>query len=131
MTAPIAPTETPIEVVQGQTFNMRVTWTDNQATPQPISLSGRRSVMQIRTKRSYTGTLMADLASDGTDPALTNEPSGATGQVQIRIPATVTALLTKTTYYYDLFTISESDVTDAVRLVFGAVTVSPSVSNPT
>lgn len=125
MTTPLAPIATDIEVIQGATFKMRVTWNDDQATPQPISLANYRAHMQIRSKTGGTGAILAELSSD--DDSLTKEPDGLVGAIDVRVSALVTATLKKKCYY-DLFVINMSDPTDAVRLVYGSVTVSLSAT---
>lgn len=123
-----APTETDIDIVQGQTFTMQVTWADESTDPAtPISLSGYHAHMQVRLKAGAVGTPMLDLSSTGTDPALTLEPNGQTGVVAVRIPATATATLTKNCAY-DLFVVSTTDPTEATRLVFGKITIYKSVT---
>lgn len=123
-----APTETDIDVVQGQTFTMQVTWANESTDPAtPISLSGYHAHMQVRTKAGATGTALLDLSSIGSNPALTIEPNGQTGVVAVRIGAVDTAALTKSCAY-DLFVVSTADPTEAVRLVFGKITLYKSVT---
>lgn len=123
------PVATPIAVVQGATFTMQVTWTDASTDPAtPISLDGYRALMQIRLRAGVTGTPLISLSSEGTSPALTLEPNQHTGVIKIRIGANNTRLLKKATYHYDLFVINKDDDTEAIRLVFGPVNVSKSVS---
>lgn len=121
------PTESDIVVSQGATFSMRVTWNDQQATPQPISLAGYRAYLQIRSKRGGTGAVIASLSSEGSNPALTLEPesngSPLIGVVDVRMGADVTRLIRKNAFY-DLFVVLASDYTAAVRLVYGQVIVS-------
>lgn len=113
-------------IVQNATFTMRVTWTDS-VTSNPISLANYFAHMQVRSKVGATGTPLLDLSSEGTAPALIIEPGGATGEIDIRIPATGTATLTKNCVY-DLFVINKTDPTDATRLVKGAITLDKSVT---
>lgn len=121
-------TSVPIEIIQGQTFRMNVTWADATTDPAtPLSLTGYRAHMQIRSKAGASGTPLVDLSSIGVNPQLAIEPNSATGVVGIRIGADVTATLTKNCAY-DLFIIRLDDVTEAVRLVAGAVTINKSVS---
>lgn len=130
-------TSTPIEIVQGATYSMAVTWTDGATPPTPKSLSGYWAHMQIRTKLGSPGTLLIDLSSlpTATDttpipPAITLEPDDQIGVVDIRISAELTAKLTKPAVY-DLFLIKSDDPTEAVRLLSGSVTVDRSVTvNP-
>lgn len=126
MTTPVPPTQTDVEVVQGGTFSMRVMWTDNQATPQPISLANYNAIMMIRSKRSRTAPLLATL--DSSQTALHLEPGGLTGAIDVRLGADITGLMVKPTYYYDLFVVNNTDPTEATRLVVGSMTISPSVT---
>lgn len=122
------PVATDIDVVQGATFTMQVTWADaSQATPVPISLQGYRAHMQVRSKQGGVGTPLLDLSSLNPSPALTLEPSSQTGVIDVRISALDTAKLKKDCFY-DLFVINASDPTQAVRLVFGQITVWKSVT---
>lgn len=129
MTTPIVPTPDDIEVIQGATYKMRVTWNDDQATPQPISLTGWRAHMQIRAKRGGTGTLLANLSSDvvSDDGSLTLEPESLTGTIDVKVSALMTAKLKKSAFY-DLFVIKTDDPTEAVRLVYGTVDISTSAT---
>lgn len=127
MTSPVAPTPTDIVVVQGATYTMRVTWTDQQATPQPISLANYRAFMQVRSRRGGTGALLISLSSEGATPQLTLEPAGLTGVVDVRIPADLTRTLRRDAQY-DLFVVRRDDITEAFRLLFGAVVVDTSAS---
>lgn len=121
------PTPTDIDVVQRQTFTMRVVWRTSAATPVPISLANYRAHMQVRTKPGGAGVPIIDLSSLGTSPGLIREPSGDIGAIIVRIPATLTALITKNCFY-DLFIINATDPTDATRLIYGAITISKSVT---
>lgn len=123
-----APTATNIDIIQGQTFGMQVTWADSTTSPPtPIPLTNYRAHMQIRSKPGAVGTPLVELSSVGTSPALTIEPNGSIGVVEVRIPATTTAILAKNCSY-DLFVINSSDPTEATRLVYGTVTVYKSVT---
>ena len=122
--------ETDIEVVQGATFTMAVTWTDNATPPNPNSLAGYRAHMQVRRRAASTGTPLLDLASTGSSPSLTLEPNGQTGVVVVRMSALDTATLRKDSYY-DLFLVEVADPTNAIRLVAGALNLDLSVTfNP-
>ena len=123
-----APVETDLDVIQGATYSMTVTWSDTSQSPAvPISLANYRAHMQVRSKQSTTAPLLLDLASDGTSPSLTLEPGGQTGVISVRIGATDTAKLTRDCFY-DLFVINLSDATNAVRLVYGKMSIYKSVS---
>lgn len=122
-----APTETDLDVVQGQTFTMQVTWADETTDPAtPISLSGYRAHMQVRLKVSAP-TALLDLSSEDASPALTLEPGGQTGVLTVRIGATDTSKLTKSCVY-DLFVVKKDDPTEATRLMFGTINVFRSVT---
>jgi hypothetical protein len=128
-------TSTPIEIVQGATYNMQVTWTDNSQSPQPKSLAGYDAHMQIRLKPGAPGNPIINLSSkvstdtegNTVDPAITLEPDNQIGVVDVRISAQLTRLLKKSSYY-DLFLISTSDPSESVRLIAGTVTVDLSVT---
>lgn len=123
-----AATSTDIDVVQGATFAMQVTWANSAVSPAtPIPLSGYRAHMQFRPKPGAVGTPLLELSSEGTAPSLTIEPNGATGVVSIRISAIDTATLNKNCFY-DLFVVNKTDPTDATRLVKGAVNLDKSVT---
>ncbi len=139
-------TSTDIEIIQGATFYMSVTWTDGAATPNPIPLSGYRAHMQIRRRAGAADPPLVDARSDGLSTAtpsgiglseITMEPLSSdatpvpqTGVMLIRVPATVTATLSKPSVY-DLFLIRQGDDTEATRILFGAVTISTSATTET
>lgn len=127
MSSPVEPTPTDILVVQGATYTMRITWTDQQATPQPISLANYRAFMQIRSRRGGTGSLLIGLTSEGDNPQLVLEPGGLTGVVDVRVPADRTRALRRDAQY-DLFIVRKDDITDAFRLLFGTVIIDTSAS---
>jgi hypothetical protein len=118
-------TETDIEVIQGATFNLSMTWTTDDQVPVPISLSGYRAHMQIRSKAGAVGTPWADATSSNGQIIL--EPGSVTGAIAVRIPATVTATLKKDGWY-DLFVIASADATEATRLLAGKVTLAKSTT---
>lgn len=123
-------TPTPLEIVQRATFSLSVTWTDNATPPAPIPLTGYFAHMQIRSKAGAAGDPIVDVtsvAANGVTPEILLEPNGMIGVVQVRIPATKTALLTKNCNY-DLFLIKVADPTEAIRLIYGPVTVDRSVT---
>jgi len=128
MTTP-GPVSEDITVIQGATYKMRITWNDDQATPQPIPLTGWRAHMQIRSKRGGAGVLMANLASDvtGTDGSMTLEPEGLIGVIDVKVSALTTAGFKKGGFY-DVFVIKTDDPTEAYRLVYGAMNISQSAS---
>ena len=128
MTTPLttgAATPFNLDIVQGATYRFSVTYTTGGATPTPSSLAGYRAHMQIRRRPGTT--ILVDLASTGTSPAIQVEPSSQTGVVSVRIPATLTATLSRDGVY-DLFLINETDATEAFRLLYGNVTVEQAVT---
>lgn len=118
--------EVDLDVIQGATYRMQVTWADQQAAP--ISLAGYRALLQVRTKAGASGVPLISLSSEDESPSLLLEPSGQIGVVDVRIGADKTRLMRKPTYAYDLFLISQADSTEAVRLTYGLVNVSKSVT---
>lgn len=127
----MADTPTDIDIDQGATFRMQVTWADTTTSPAvPISLAGYWAHMQFRSKAGSLGTPLLNLSSLGIAPALILEPDDVTGALTIRIGAEQTALLKKNCFY-DLFVVQTIDASEATRLIHGAVTVSKSVTvNP-
>lgn len=116
-----------LDIIQGATFNLSVTWNDTSlATPSPQSLAGYRAHMQIRRKVGDPSVII-DLRSDGTNPDIVMEPGNVVGLVAINIPATQTVLLTRNCAY-DLFLIQENNPAQAVRLLFGTITVERAVT---
>ena len=118
-------TQTDIEIVQGATFNMSMTWTTDDDPPQPISLDGYGAHMQIRSKPGAAGAPWVNIGSQTGE--ITLEPGNTTGLLAIRIPSTVTATLKKNGWY-DLFVFSNTDMTEAVRLLAGQVILDKSVT---
>lgn len=131
----MAATQTPIEIVQGATYKMSVTWTDGGTPPVSKSLVGFYAHMQLRPKLGAVGTPLLDLSSnetvaaDGTvvPPAILLEPLGVVGVVAIRISAVLTEKLAKPCFY-DLFLINVADPSESVRLIAGPVTIDLSVT---
>lgn len=124
-------TELDIEITQGATYTMMVTATGSDGTT-PFDLAGYKAHMQIRRKAGSPGAPIVDLSSLGQEPDIILAPPDdndqpIVGGVEIRIPATQTSLL-KRACAYDLFLIDENDPTEAIRLLFGNVTVSLSVT---
>jgi hypothetical protein len=124
--------ETPLSVVQGQTYTMEVTYEGPEQPPVARSLAGYRARMTVRPANKLTSPLLFDLDSDGN--GLSIEPLdtlGAvrTGVIAVRISAQLTELMTKTSYWYDLFVINIADPSEALRLVHGTMTVDQSVTS--
>lgn len=152
MTIPDLPELISLGMVQGQTYTLKVSWTDGLDPSSPLSMAGRYAHMQVRTKvgqtgapviDSYSGYITKGANSDAPDDSrlvtageadITQEPSGQTGVLQIRLPATATQALSKKStadapaYWFDLYTINKTDPTDAVQLVTGIVAVRNSVT---
>lgn len=123
-------TPTPLEIVQRATFSLSVTWKDSATPAVPISLAGYYAHMQIRSKAGAAGDPLVDVtsaATGGATPDILLEPNDRTGVVEVRIPATKTAQLTKNCVY-DLFLIKSNDPTEATRLIFGPIAVSRAVT---
>lgn len=110
-----------LTIEAGATFARTLVWKDANGTPKP--LAGYTARMQIRQKIS--------------DPEpveeLTTENGGITltdpGQIDLRIAASNTALLTIKSAVYDLELVDGSTVPETVtRLLQGTVTISPEVT---
>jgi hypothetical protein len=124
--------ETPLSVVQGQTYTMEVTYEGPETPPVPRPLTGYRARMTVRPANKLTSPLLFDLDSDGN--GLTIEPAdnlgvARTGVIAVRVSAQLTELMTKASYWYDLFIISVADPSEALRLVHGTMTVDQSVTS--
>lgn len=120
--------ETPLSVVQGETYTMDVTYADNSDPAVPQSLASYRARMSVRRAKKVTAPLLFTLTSDD-NGGLLIEPDGRTGVVVVRMSALQTEMLTRTTAYYDLFIINVNDPSDAKRLVAGTMTVDLSVTD--
>lgn len=153
MTIPDLPELITLGIVQGQTYPLKVTWTDGAVpTPNALSMAGRYAHMQVRSKIGQVGVPVIDSYSTyvtkGVDTStpddsrlatanvadIIQEPSGQTGVLEIRLPATATQALKKVStadepsYWFDIYTISSTDPTDAVQLATGQVAVRNSVT---
>jgi hypothetical protein len=116
---------TPLSIVQGATYNASLVWATDDV---PNSLAPYRAHMQFRRRLNQSGTPVVDLSSETDSPPLILEPGGETGKLEIRIPADQTELLSRPTYYYDLFIVERDHPDTAVRLLHGTATISPSVT---
>lgn len=126
-------TATDLEVVQGETKVFSATWTVLDV-PKPLTGDNHNYAahLQVRRRRSgsFTGTPIIDVSSldEITPPIVTLEPGGDVGKVKVRIHGGLTALI-KRTCEYDLWVINQDDTTERVRLIFGQVVVSKSVTD--
>lgn len=115
-----------LDINQGETKVFTATWTVDGA---PKPLTGFVAHMQMRKRAgSFGGTPLMDLRSNGANPAIEMEPDGVTGKVRVRIPAQLTAALTKDCFF-DLFVINASDPSESVRLVAGKAIISRSATD--
>lgn len=113
------PAEYDINVLQGATFQWRVTWKDSLGVA--IDLTGYTARMQIRERRTSTDTLV-NLTTENGGIAL----GGAAGHIDITIAAAATAAITALRGVYDLEIVSPAGV--VYRLAMGGVTFSPEVT---
>lgn len=105
-----------ITIEQGATFTLSLLWKTSGGTP--IDLTGYTARMQIRSSVSST-TILADLTS-----AAGITLGGVAGTIDVEIPATQTATMTKGGVY-DLELVNGSVVT---RFVYGNVSFSKEVT---
>jgi hypothetical protein len=110
-----------LELEQGSTFVVSYRWTQQDHTP--ISLSGRTPYMAILRE----GIVVLDSDVIG-GIALTVEPAGATGRINVTISGTVTRKLlrpfgTLGDLRYRLSVTDPSDAGNTVHLAHGLVTV--------
>ena len=113
-----------LEVEQGATFDVVVTWQNPDKTP--VDLSTYSARMQIRDIE--TDAIIVELLS-------TNGPTlphivvgGLTGQVQMIIPSDATELLTFATAKYDLELYTGAVPPYVVRLLRGIVNLKTEVT---
>lgn len=108
-----------IEIKQGATYQLTVTWKDSAGTA--INLTGYTARMQVRETYSSSSTIVSLTSSSGITLG------GAAGTIAILISATTTAALTAPfSGVYDLEVVDGSGV--VTRLLEGAATVSPEVT---
>ena len=108
-----------IEINQGATYQLTVTWKDSAGTA--INLTGYTARMQVRETYSSASTIVS--LTDGSGITL----GGAAGTIAILISATTTAALTAPfSGVYDLELVSAGGV--VTRLLQGAATVTPEVT---
>lgn len=108
-----------IEINQGATYELTVTWKDSAGTA--INLTGYSARMQVRETYSSASTVVS--LTNGSGITL----GGAAGTIAILISATTTAALTAPfSGVYDLELVSAGGV--VTRLLQGAATVTPEVT---
>ena len=108
-----------IEINQGATYELTVTWKDSAGTA--INLTGYSARMQVRETYSSASTIVS--LTNGSGITL----GGAAGTIAILISATTTAALTAPfSGVYDLELVSAGGV--VTRLLQGAATVTPEVT---
>lgn len=108
-----------IEIKQGATYQLTVTWKDSAGTA--INLTGYTARMQVRETYSSSSTIVSLTSSSGITLG------GSAGTIAILISATTTAALTAPfSGVYDLEVVDASGV--VTRLLEGAATVSPEVT---
>lgn len=108
-----------IEINQGATYQLTVTWKDSAGTA--INLTGYTARMQVRETYSSASTIVS--LTDASGITL----GGAAGTIAILISATTTAALTAPfSGVYDLELVSAGGV--VTRLLQGAATVTPEVT---
>lgn len=107
-----------LAIVQYETLQRTFTWMiDGQAQ----SVAGYTIHSQIRRKEDPSSELLLDLK-----PYIT--PAADNLSLILRVPATITGSLDLRAFRkaaWDLFLVSNSDPTDAVRLLQGAATLDP------
>jgi hypothetical protein len=109
----------------GSSFRMSLTWDDEHGNP--IDLTGKTAHMQIRPKAGTGGTPLLDATNvanptTGTVLAL----GGVLGTINIFLSSADTVSITGKKAEWDLYVITSP--TDAVRVLEGKVTLSPSTT---
>lgn len=115
----------PIEIEQGATFFMSFIWANDAEGTEPIDLTGVTARMQIR--KTQQEAPLIDALSTGGSPMITL--GGATGVIDIKIPATATSVLTLKSALYDLEAVMANG--DVYRVIEGAVTIKPNITQAT
>lgn len=113
--------ETPrhdIEIRRGATFEIGFTYRDPQGAP--VNLTGYGGRMQVRDR--IGGRVLADASTANGQMTFVE----LEGKVKVRIPPSVTKLITSTEGVYDLLLNAAED--DAVYLVEGDVKIHQSVT---
>ena len=119
--SPLSQAPFPIEIIQGETFILPVTYIDDQGSV--IDLTNYSAKMQIRTTPESTGTPIIELSTVNGLIVIT----GSTGHIQCTIPAATTAGLAGNTFgVYDLFITSLAGVSE--RILFGDVKITDRVT---
>jgi hypothetical protein len=110
-----------IIVYQGVSLHVVFDVTDDTGAVFDLGVNGYdTAAMQARTRPSTTGTPLLDLSTAA--GTITIEPSGATGQVHVDVPADQTATLTYGGVY-DCLVWKSTDPTDVLMISAGRLTV--------
>lgn len=113
-----------LEILQGATYRKRLTW--KAGTPAvAVDLTGYTARMQVRGEIEDV-TFLIELTTENNRITL----GGAAGTIDLYISAADTEALTWETGVYDLELIAPGLNGDVIRLVSGAVSVSPEVTRP-
>ena len=118
--SPLSQQELPIEIIQGQTFTLPITYYDDSGAV--INLTSYTAKMQIRVTAEAANPAILELSTVNGLIVIT----GVQGFIQCTIPAGTAAALTPGLYVYDLFITSPGGV--AERLLFGDVKVTRRVT---
>lgn len=108
-----------LELEQGATFALTVTWRDSASAP--INLTGYTARMQIRKTVSAPTTILSLTDANG---GLTL--GGAAGTIAIAISATQTAAITASAGVYDLELVAANGF--VTRVLEGSVNISKEVT---
>lgn len=106
-----------LEILQGETFEKRITWKDKSGNV--VDLSGYSAKMQIRNSKSQTALLIIELSTTNGKITIVDNV------IIITISASETASMNFTTAYYDLELTKASVVK---RLLQGSVTLDVGVT---
>jgi hypothetical protein len=119
MTAVLLAAEIPIQVNQGATYQLDLTWKDENDSPR--NLGGYTARMQVRGHYNSASPVL-DISS----PSEITFPDAANGEIRIALTDTVTAGLPAGKFLYDLE--MESGSGEVTRIAEGTFTVLPEVT---
>ena len=119
--SPLSQQDLPLEIVKGQTFFLPVTYLDDEGDP--IDLSNYTAKMQVR---KTAGPDTDPIIEASTENALITI-TGASGLVEVTIPAGTTAGLTAQLAVYDLFVYGPSG-SPTERILSGPMKITESVT---
>lgn len=114
------PTQVDLTIYQGATFRRTVVWLTGEP-PTPVDLTGYTARMQIRRKLKDRDFVI-ELTTENGRISITRPDEGL---INLLISATDTAALSILSGVYDLELEYDDEV---VRLIEGAVTISPEVT---